>query len=261
MAEPRHAATPARRPAPELSSVPVSVLAALSLGLLVVLAASVRTDWSVTDRFTPLDSARTYSPTPLPAPTMSDLEQPEVTALPWAGPVSFAVAVVLAGVLLVLLTRFLWRARPQRRVQVVAPDPAVPTGAVSADAQADALRRGAQTALELLDEIADPQDAVIRSWLALEEAAASSGAPRRRSDSPTEFARGLLAATAADRAAVRQLLSLYHRARFSRHPVGLAEVRDARACVIALSRSLSGYEDALRHSVATERTGSTRGPA
>lgn len=261
MAEPRHAATPARRSAPGLSSVPVSVPAAVAFGLLVVLAASVRVDWSVTDRLTLLDSAGTYSPTPLPAATMTDLEQPELTTLPWAGPVFFAVAVLLAGVLLVLLARFLWRARPQRRVQVAAPDPAVPTGAVSADCHSAALRRGAQTALELLDEIADPQDAVIRSWLALEQAAASSGAPRRRADSPTEFARGLLAATGADRAAVRQLLSLYHRARFSSHPVGLAEVREARGCVIALSRSLAGYENALRHSVASARTGPPRGSA
>ena len=120
---------------------------------------------------------------------------------------------------------------------------------MSAAAQAEALRRGALTALEILDEMADPEDAVIRSWLALEQAAAFSGAPRRPADSPTEFARSLLARTGADRAAVRTLLQLYHRARFSSHPVGLAEIRQARACVLGLSHSLAGYENALRRSV------------
>ena len=125
----------------------------------------------------------------------------------------------------------------------------MPLGHELADPDTQALRRGARTALELLDEIADPQDAVIRSWLALEQAAEASGAPRRPADSPTEFTGAVLRSTAADPVAVRSLLNLYHRARFSDHPVGIAEVKQARACVSALCRSWSGYENALRSSV------------
>lgn len=229
--------------------MPVQVLVVIGFGVLVLAAASTRIDWSVTNRFNPLDGVRAYSPTPLPAASPPDLEQPEVTTLPWAGPVFWTLLAVVAVVLVAVLARLLWRARPRRRVQVMTTAPPAPSGAVSVEERAAALRRGAMTAMELLDEIPDPQDAVIRSWLALERAADSSGAPRSPADSPTEFARRLLTATGADTDAVRKLLFLYHRARFSGHPVGLPQVIQARACVASLSRSLAGYESALRRSV------------
>ena len=96
---------------------------------------------------------------------------------------------------------------------------------------------------------AEPRDAVVRSWLALEDAAEASGAPRRPADSPTEFTGQVLRSTAADPEAVTRLLNLYHRARFSDHTVGMAEVKQARAAVLSLCRTWAGYEDALRSSV------------
>ncbi len=164
MAEPRHAATPTRRPAPGNlplptripARVPAAVLGMLAFGLLLVLAAAVRVDWTLTNRFNPLDGARNFTPTPLPMATASDLEQPEVTTLAWAGPVFAVLVVAAAAVLVAMLVRKLWRARPQRRVQPSAESPALPAGAVSVEAQAEALRRGALTALEILDETGRP---------------------------------------------------------------------------------------------------------
>ena len=231
--------------------LPGAVLAIALFGLVVVLASATTLSWTITTRFEPLEGARNYTPTPMSEPTGAELPPPEVTPLTWTGPLAGIVLAVLGAVLLALLLRRLWLLRPRRRVEVIVSAPPTPHGPVSAEAQAAALSRAAKTALELLEEIPDPQDAVVRSWLALEQAAATVGAGRRPADSPTEFARGVLAATGADRAAVTRLLALYHQARFSAHPVGLAEVRQARECVLGLSHSLAGYEKALRSSVAS----------
>lgn len=253
MADGRHAADPARPASRTASTAPVLLIAA---AVLVVVAAAVPIDWTLTSRYNPLDAPRTYSPTPRPEPTPTDLGVPAQAPLPGAATAFAVVFVLLAALALVLLARYLWSIRPRRVVAVVAPPPPVPIGEASLEEQGAALRRGALSALEVLDEIAEPRDAVVRSWLALEQAALSSGAGRRPADSPTEFVRVLLASTGADRDATTELLRLYHRARFSTHEVGLAEVQRARHCVSALARSLDGYEAALRRGVTPHQFGS-----
>lgn len=255
MAEPRQAAKPAPRGAPGLPPVQTPILVMVVFAIFVMLAAATRLDWTVTTRFEPLEAARDYTPTPIPMPSMAGPgQQPEVTTLPWAAPLFWIVVSVIGAILAVLLARWLWRIRPRRRVELVDREPDGAAGIVLVE-QAAALQRAADDALDLLDGITEPRDAVVRSWLALEQAALADGASRRPADSPTEFVRGLLAATGADRDAVATLLGLYHRARFSEHPVGLEEIRQARTCVAGLSRSLAGYERALRAGV---RSGSAR---
>ena len=254
MAEPRLRGQ-GRGSAPGPRSIPTPAIAMAALALLVVLASATRIGWSLSPRFDPLQTVPRATPSAPPAPSANGIERlPETTPLPGAATVFWTLVTLAAVVVVLLLARHLWRIRPRRQVQVVTPT-TPPAGLVSIEEQTAALRRGALSALELLDEIPDPQDAVVRAWLALEQAAVSSGAPRRPADSPTEFVGTLLASTGADREASTQLLQLYHRARFSGHPVGLPEVRQARACVAALARSLDGYESALRRSVATPRTG------
>ena len=253
MAEPR-LREPGRADAPGRWSIPGPAAAMAGVALLVVLASAARLGWSLNPRFDPLPTVPQATPSAPPAASANGFEPlPEATPLPGVAAVFWTLVTLAVVVAVLLLARHLWRIRPRRRVQVVTPAPP-PAGTVSIEEQTAALRRGALSALELLDEIPDPQDAVVRAWLALEQAAESSGAARRPADSPTEFVRALLVSTGADRAASTQLLALYHRARFSGHPVGLPEVRQARTCVAALARSLDGYESALRRSVAPPRT-------
>ncbi len=192
-----------------------------------------------------------YTPRPPPAATTDGTDP---TSRLTAPPLWWTVLLLAVGALLLLLVlRWLWRRIPRYRVQVETPPEAAPRGAVLGATDLGELRAGARTALQVLDEIADPTDAVVRCWLALEQAALQAKADRRPSDSPSEFAATVLAATSADPPAVRRLLGLYHRARFSPHPVGIEEVRAARTCVTDLSRSWRAYEDALRGTVPEHR--------
>ncbi len=110
-----------------------------------------------------------------------------------------------------------------------------------------ALRRGITSAESLLDEIADPADAIVAAWLAVEAAAASSGLPREPAQTPTEFTTDVLSRTPADPAAVTGLLRLYHRARFSSRAPSAADVGEARRLLGGLARSWAEVDAAAQH--------------
>src|SRR5680860_1161507 len=99
------------------------------------------------------------------------------------------------------------------------------------------LRRGVAEARRFLAEIAGPSDAVIAAWLALEDAASASGVRRAPSQTPTEFTLAVLDRTNADPDATAELLALYHRARFSGHPIEAADVARASRCFGRLAAS------------------------
>ena len=83
----------------------------------------------------------------------------------------------------------------------------------------------------------DPGDAVIAAWLSLEDAAAESGVRRHPAQTPTEFTLAILRSTRADADATRELLALYHLARFSTHPVTADHVERAWRCLGAIAES------------------------
>ena len=141
---------------------------------------------------------------------------------------------------------WVWRrtVRRRRAPRYGLGSPATPTAAVATD-PAPALRRGFQTAEQLLDTVTDPDDAVLRAWVALEDAAEQTGLPRLPSATPTEFTVEVMVATEADTDAVHELLRLYHRARFSRGGLGTADLENARNCLRALGRSWSRFESVL----------------
>ncbi|MGB3442175.1 MAG: DUF4129 domain-containing protein [Actinophytocola sp.] len=78
-----------------------------------------------------------------------------------------------------------------------------------------------------------PRDAVIEAWVTLENAAAHQRAPH---ETATEFTVALLAEENADEAALRELRTLYQRARFGVDDVDPGSAADARA---ALDRILA----------------------
>ena len=159
---------------------------------------------------------------------------------------------LLAG--LMWLARWLWRRRPRRAVVEESEPESTPEGVVSPEPHLPTLARGATTAESILAQVGGvPRDLILRCWLALEDAAAESGVPRRPSASPTEFTATVLRSTQADRASIDILLHLYHRARFSGHPVTDDDVRAARTAVIALARRWRGFDTAMRHTTEADR--------
>ncbi|WP_256841237.1 DUF4129 domain-containing protein [Ornithinimicrobium cryptoxanthini] len=80
-------------------------------------------------------------------------------------------------------------------------------GATSESTRAAALAEG------------EPRNVVVRCWVALEDAAASSGLERNPAETAAEFTRRFLGTWDVDEATTRELAELYREARFSRHPV------------------------------------------
>lgn len=79
-----------------------------------------------------------------------------------------------------------------------------------------------------------PSDAVVAAWVRLEEEAAAKGAERQPHQTPTEFAERLLDDLVRDGDALRELKTLYHRARFGKP--GSVTDNDAAAARRALER-------------------------
>lgn len=169
----------------------------------------------------------------------------------WVGMVLLILVSLAVLVGLFFLGRWLWRRRPRRAVVLEDKPDTTPLGVIAA-ADRPTLLRGAEAAESILAETGGvPRELVLRCWLALEEAAGASGAARRPSDSPTEFAGAVLRATSADPGAADTLLHLYHQARFSTHPITDAEVRTARAAVVKLAATWRGFDTAMRHTTGT----------
>jgi Domain of unknown function (DUF4129) len=226
---------------------PVLVPAVLAVGLLAVVAAAADTSWSVTDRFRMWGGTPTYRP-----PRSSASPQPAATPPPLDTSDAPNLLIPLLWALLVLgvlaLAFWIWRVLPraaqkaQRSAELGAHVLGQPV-----EPAAPAVREGVASAQHLLDTVADPTDAVLAAWVALEGAAERSGVARRPADTPTEFTARVLSATAADEAAVHTLLRLYHRARFAASGVGPSAVAEARACLDVLARSWSVFSAAVQH--------------
>jgi hypothetical protein len=103
----------------------------------------------------------------------------------------------------------------------------------------DELRRGVDDAADHLREHVRPADAVVAAWVVLERAAERSGTARQPSDTPTEFTVAVLDRTEVDPAAIRALLGLYLRARFSEEPVTRDDVATATEAVRRLASGLA----------------------
>ncbi|MEX2563343.1 MAG: DUF4129 domain-containing protein [Nitriliruptoraceae bacterium] len=141
------------------------------------------------------------------------------------------VAIVAALVLWRILRRITFSGKARRR-SASSPGGMLVDGA---DPRLPEMQQGLETALSRLDEIADPGDAVIAAWIALEEAAAASGVARAPSQTPTEFTMSILERLDADPVAAATLLRLYHRVRFAHRRPTDGDVIAARASLIRLA--------------------------
>lgn len=194
-----------------------------------------------------------------PTPPMMD-PPTQAPPLSQAGPIQQWIGWVLASLLglavlagLIYLARSLWRRRPRRAVVIEQKPDSTPAGVIAAEPDLPALLRGAEAAESILAETSGvPRDLILRCWLALEEAAGVSGAPRKPSDSPTEFTAAVLRSTRSDPVSIDTLLHLYHLARFSSHQITDDDVRAGRAAVVRLAATWRGFDTAMRHTARTE---------
>jgi len=182
------------------------------------------------------------APEPMPAPSPApDVEVGAGTrAFVLTLLLALLAAVVLAGLgisLKAVRTPFQWRSR---QVDDLDPDGAVEPGAEAELVVPDVveLREGVAEAWLRLAEHREPTDAIQAAWVAVEEAAARSGVPRAESDTATEFTVAVLDRTAVDPTAIRTLLRLYHRARFSTHGATQEDVVVAGRCLRTLEEGL-----------------------
>jgi hypothetical protein len=221
-----------------------SLASAVVLGALILLAvggAAVRGPWILERRTAEVPFRGARLPTPTPAPLASDRGLP----LPEAGDAPRIDLGWLPGALLVLaaavLALVLWRIWQRYRRSAV-PEEQSPRSAGIADGpdalpDVPVLLRGVEAARLSLASIAEPTDAVIAAWLSLEDAAEESGVRRHPAQTPTEFTLAILGATKADAEATRELLGLYHLARFSTHPITSEHVERASRCLGAIAES------------------------
>ena len=214
-----------------------AVAAGFGLVVFVVLASAVAGPWQFESRDFGFSLADRFDQLPdldinIADDELDELPPPRDWDLRWLDIAArVIVALVAAFVLWRILRRITFRGRARRRsasgpggMVVDGPDPRLPE-----------MQRGLETALGRLDEIADPGDAVIAAWIALEEAAAASGVPRAPSQTPTEFTMNILERLDADPVAAATLLRLYHRVRFAHRRPTDADVTAARASLIRLA--------------------------
>jgi Domain of unknown function (DUF4129) len=149
---------------------------------------------------------------------------------------------IVAAIAAFLVARLLWRLWTGRRSRSTPGQHSLAMGTTSVipvqpEPDPPALRTGIELALEALDEQRDPTDAVVRAWLGMQDAAEESGIARKPTETPTEFTSRIMSQSLADDRAVRTLLRLYLRTRFSDHPVTSDDVAVVRAALQELIRT------------------------
>lgn len=236
-----HSADDVRVPpsVPLAQLVPVAVT--MLLLLLVALGAGLSSPWELSaaqapESVTVPTPTVTIEPPPTPPPGEEPSEMSTMTRITLLGVGLLAAAI--AVYLLVLAARRAYQATLDRRArpEVVrsAGDAATP-GAVTVVPE---LRTGVDEAIGRLRGATSSTDAVIAAWLALEESAEASGAPRTAAQTPTELTVAVLDTTPAPAGAVTRLLHLYHLARFTDTPLTLHDVADAHRALEELAGAL-----------------------
>lgn len=202
-----------------------------------MLGSAVAAPWRLETRNWP--GPKTHLPVPIPQGPAAPPPMPSSPAAPTTGAADLTglgyAALVLVLLALGVLVWWLWR-RYRRSALEHPPVAAVgPVVVLSAAPELPVLEQGAAAAQRSLADIADPDNAIVAAWMALEEAASASGVPRGPAETPTEFTMDVLSRTAADPGATQELLHLYHRARFSAAGVSRADVDTASSCLAVLA--------------------------
>ncbi|MGM7677421.1 DUF4129 domain-containing protein [Microbacterium sp. A94] len=226
---------------------PAIVAAVGGLFLLVIFAAAVQGAPTINPPVFPAPSAPTFTEPAQPMPTGSAAPLPE-TGSDIVGAIIGTIFLILAALaviaVLFLVVRALlraWRDRPLRA------QPGSDTGhdlveeptAEDTAAAAPVIRRGIEGALKLIDERAIPADAIIASWVGLEESAADAGIARGMSETPAEFAIRIITQREGISDAADALLRLYESVRFGSY---VADEQDRDTARTALKTIEEGWQ-------------------
>lgn len=206
------------------------------------LGAAVAGPWEMEERnltlLTDLFEPRTFPTVPLDTPELEIAPG----SPPGPGPdLAWTRYVAIGAAVAIAVAVGAWLVRRFRMTRL--PDPAVLQHMEGPDVSAEipevpTLQQGVRQAQRILGEEADPDDAIIAAWMALESAAAGAGVRRRPAQTPTEFAVAILERTTADAVAVQRLLALYRQARFSARVATADDVASAARWLGVLSDSL-----------------------
>lgn len=217
---PDSADAPRAVPAPAAGGRAAAVVAALVLGLAVLVAGTVGpvprdpVDGAAPPVVAPAPLGPPSVPSRSPGETVSDEPATTVDLSPQA-------LAVLGGLLgLALLVALARRLRVRHADPDEPPDVGRRAG-LAPDEVAAGLARAVRDQAAVLRR-ADPRssrDAVVTCWLRLEDVAAGAGVPRRPEQTATAFTAGVLERLTRDDAAVADLLALYHRARYGSSPL------------------------------------------
>lgn len=188
---------------------------------------------AVPDETQPLEPPPTVTAAPAEEPVLGG-DAPGID-VPWP-PVVLVAALAAVYLAFYVLRRLM----PELRLRVARRRPVLGGHVEALPDPVEELRDGARSAASALSGPApDAAAAVIAAWLALESAAAGSGAARGPAQTPTEFTAALLRRHHADEDAVATLLGLYHRARFAVRPgLGDHDVAAARRALETLVGTL-----------------------
>lgn len=150
--------------------------------------------------------------------------------------------VVLGLLLVALLMVFIGRAQARRRRRRAAGDFADPVDVDElAPEQLSAALAAAVAARLAAMATGTPRNAIVRSWLDLEETVAAAGLPRDPALTAAEFTREVLARYDVDQAAIATLSDLYREARFSEHELTEEHREDAITALESLQAQLPAH--------------------
>lgn len=176
-------------------------------------------------------------PPPKKIYSSADANETVVAVIVWG--LKLLIVAVVALVLFMVI-RDLWQRRPQRL-----PDQAQAGGPL--DTLPEVLLEGAVARMEEL-ETGTPTDAIVASWVRLEEEVAAAGMKQDRSRTSTEVVARVLGQYAVDADALAELAALYREARFSDHALTEADRARARDALTTVHVDLrrAATKEALR---------------
>ena len=198
-------------------------------------------------------------PLPLPEPTdpifpVATAPQPTSAGIDHAAQTPFAwiPVVVTISLLVIAVAGWWWSDRWRKSAR----------GELRGPLLADAIAEALDESLDDLRAEPDPRKAVIAAYARLESVLAQHGLPRRSSEAPLEYLRRMLAVLAVTGEAARRLTTLFERARFSQHEVGVEMKEEAIEALETVRDDLRAARAAAEHErqllVAAARGGAAR---
>jgi heme/copper-type cytochrome/quinol oxidase subunit 2 len=164
------------------------------------------------------------------APTQQAQPGPAVTPQDnnWVA-IAAAAALIFAALAVVI-----WALRRRTGAPAAVTAPAPETGPTLTEDLAAAL----DESLDDLRQERDPRRAVIGAYARMERILARHGLPRRRVETPYEYASRVLREAGLGEGAVRGLTNLFELARFSHHEIGTSMKEEAVAALVAIREEL-----------------------